>query len=293
MRQELFRLTPLGRTPEQTLVGSNLSRAFAKAQELLSRQAINLRDFIGQRYPREMVERDLAEVEKRKQGFRREGFKREATVFEAIVIDMTNRQPGWFGEGVRAAHTSEFDDVINGVDVVLEIPESGQNVSHLALGVDVTCGERELIGKFLEIRKKIARGELGGVKYSHSSDGELQGELSGIPHVIIGTDGEHLEGLIRAWVNNNTALSRDPIQMTFLAQILLQLETFIKYAESESVKQTEVAARLKQAQSKVQSIFERKQSQIKSTVDYAKQDRLVQAMLTALRSVFSGESLHF
>jgi len=56
---------------------------------------------------------------------------------------------------------------------------------------------------------------------------------------------------------------------------------------------TEVVTRLRQALAKVQSIFERKQSQIKSTVDYAKQDRLVQAMLTALRSVFSGESLHF
>jgi NADPH-dependent 7-cyano-7-deazaguanine reductase QueF-like protein len=160
-----------------------------------------------------------------------------STVFEAVVADQIYFSE-WLGEGADAIVSSKYDDIKNGVDVIVE-RDSEDEMHHLALAIDVTFGQ-DVGYKFDKIKREIDNGKLTEVKYfSHGSDDFGVG-LKNIPRVVIGADINTVKELSEFWVGGDKkALGSHRIQVQILEEIAIQLKTFKRYAES--INETEVA----------------------------------------------------
>ena len=213
-----------------------IEHAYNTAEETLAKNAIDPHDFT-ELYGAENIERDLARVEKKEKGFTVDAPKIYAEVLEAILFDQIGNGD-WFGKGTRAIKTSQYDDYINGSDIILELEEVNRTLSHLSLSVDVTFGTTTEEKKFAMIKKHIDDETLGEIKYFHSERGGFQGKLSRVPQVVIGVEKELLIKLSGLWADkhgrkeeNSEELASHPVQRLIFAEILLQLQTFRIYAE--------------------------------------------------------------
>src|SRR5690606_16988956 len=83
--------------------------------------------------------------------------------------------------------TSEFDDYINGVDLVLEYQRAENPASHIGLGVDVTFSNN-LDKKLTRIKEEIAKGTLASIKYFDSPNSHVRGQLKQVPRGVVGFD---------------------------------------------------------------------------------------------------------
>lgn len=183
-------------------------------------------------YGREVINHDLASVERIKSNFGpADRAKFASEIMEGIIYDQSERS-NWLGPHAHTIKTSEFDDIINGVDLVVEFDEPEMSRRHLALAVDATFGSRNLEKKFSRIKAEIDSGKLGSIKYFRSQNGNYRGELSQVPRVVTGIDQEHLLDLAGIWNQGlNKELAVHPAQRLVLAQIAQQLKTFAAYAE--------------------------------------------------------------
>lgn len=119
-------------------------RAYQKAEKMLRRAAIKPSDFRGkQGYDTTKIESDENEVERREEEFEKRNtpeqkeIKKLATIFETIIYEHAE-QSDWLGPDAFTIKTSRFDDLENGVDTVVEFPESETAATYLALAIDVT-----------------------------------------------------------------------------------------------------------------------------------------------------------
>lgn len=217
-----------------------VEHAYPTADKILTENAIDPRIFTE--YGTTNIEQDISRVEKKEEQYTIEANKVYADVLEAILYDQITNG-GWCGEKASAIKTSQFDDSINGSDIILEIEEIGRTLSHLSLSIDVTFGVTTEEKKFVMIKKKIDAETLGEIKYFHSDRGGFQGKLSKVPQVVIGVDKELLIKLAGLWADkhgkkdeNKETLAEHPVQRLILAEILLQLQTFKMYSENTNKK---------------------------------------------------------
>lgn len=161
--------------------------------------------------------------------FKKETHER-AIIAEAIIADRAEKD-NWFGENCFIALASEYDDVYNHTDLILEFDEEG-GVTRLA--VDVTTAENyeTLEKKRINIRKDIESGKLTSLKYFISEIDDTQGKISGLPRIIINISKEDVKELSELIVNKeNKKLSKHPIQDEILQDVKDQLESELEYAE--------------------------------------------------------------
>jgi hypothetical protein len=152
-------------------------------------------------------------------------------IFEAIIFEQIE-QSNWLGESTTTIQPSEYDDIVNKVDCVVEIEESPTATSHLALAMDVTISGH-FGDKFAHIKKSIDAGELTKIKYFATDAGNFKGEKSLIPSVVIAVDRPTLFSMIKAWTQKDQkALAEHPAQVKILEEIRVQLKEFAQYAES-------------------------------------------------------------
>lgn len=191
-------------------------------------------------YSVDSVQRDLAYVERRKAQFAQSDreklsngltFKEVSQLAEIAEYDLIRgiNLGGWIPQG-RAIKTSEYDDIYNGVDLVIEIGSKESAIGHLGLGVDVSFS-LDLQKKFQRIKDDIDAfdGEdhrLGVVKYFKSKAAGMRGELSGLPRVVTAFDLGVLEDL---------AVKSDDLkghigQALMITEIEKQLTAFQEYA---------------------------------------------------------------
>ncbi len=204
------------------------------------------KDFKGRPYSDADVDIDLAKVAELKQKHRgnetsqsRE-LKKVADLFEALVL-YSAEVAKWFGQSASATKTSEFDDFVNRVDMVVEFRE-GRSPSHLGLAADVTfSSDPQVISKKFDfLRTQIRSGSLAKVKYFHSDFNHFDGQLSKIPEVVIGVSGKMVSELEHLWASGrNNDLTSHRAGVMILRQIEAQLTTFVSYANS--IGQPEVA----------------------------------------------------
>ena len=115
--------------------------------------------------------------------------------------------------------------------MVVETEDADKRFSHLALGLDVTFGSRDLHRKFDTIRAKIESGELGEIKYFNSHSQQMTGRLRRVPMVVIGVEIERVKELGLLWMNRrNKELATHPIQVTLLEECAEQLRAYAAYA---------------------------------------------------------------
>lgn len=146
-----------------------------KKKEKVFADAINEKDFIGEEnYPKEEVEADLKYVKKAEESFRKgkdeelEKVDELAHIFEAITCEQ-GELANWFSQNAMVIKLARYDDIKNGIDLIIEFTDNDEGDSYLALAVDVTfAGFEKLHEKLDKIRNDAEDGKLGYVKYFQS-----------------------------------------------------------------------------------------------------------------------------
>lgn len=159
-------------------------------------EAIDPRSF-GDLYDKSVIEADLLRVSGLEAKFKaeaendpdKEAWDKRGKLFEAIVRDQTEMSD-WMGETARVIVPSRYDDIVGGVDGIVEFDDETSK-THLVLAVDVTESELGLNRKFEKINETIRKGSLSRVKYFRS--GNMRGELTLVPRVVIGADRKSMD----------------------------------------------------------------------------------------------------
>lgn len=202
--------------------------ALEKARTIIHENAINPSDFVNL-YGSENVQRDLKEVASLKKRFETDETQKASEVFEAIVFEQVELS-NWLGDHAETIRTSEFDDIVNGVDLVVEFSEDN-STNHLALGVDVTFGTMSIGKKFDRIRKEIDADNLATVKYFESHG--FKGSLRQLPRVVIGVERDTVIALAGLWSRQEkTKLGNHFVKDILIQEIERQLRTYLVYAQS-------------------------------------------------------------
>lgn len=209
---------------------ANLESAYAKAGFITKAYALNPETFIGKKgFPKEMVERDLADLESRQADYERleTNEYRLAKSFEAALFERINVSR-WFGDRARMIMCSEFDDDENYIDGVLELQDGEGEMSHVGLGIDVTYshGPGE---KFEGIKREIDSGNLSHVKYFRSSDGSYEDTLKYLPRAVVVLDAADATRVVRDW-DQNLPDAESGYRKIILRQLELQLQAYQAYA---------------------------------------------------------------
>jgi hypothetical protein len=145
------------------------------------------------------IERDLDHLNPEDQETLRKGKKRSEAL--EIVITEGISEQRWFGRKARITRTGEFDDVINGVDGVLEFDlGTEEKPERIALAIDASMRS----DYFLASKKMLRniRSVLGvnkhrptKVKYFKSKVNNHKGPLEAVIPVVIGLEGQNCNGL--------------------------------------------------------------------------------------------------
>lgn len=177
-----------------------------------------------------------------------------------IIVVGEGETYNWFGDGVFIVRTTEYDDIKNGVDAVLEIaPKEGEDLGRqtrrLALAIDASMKAEEF-----SIQRKFSRHKeylIGKrppleVKYFCSVADKHKGKLIGLVPVVIGVEGGNVDQLIDLFAQlaalgdapkgdkNARAIYQKkikeaeshPVQVIFLEEIQDQLRHYLKILES-------------------------------------------------------------
>jgi len=181
-------------------------------------------------------------------------------LFEALV-NLLIEENDWLGPNATVIVPSRYDDIINGIDSIVEFEGKHEAKTHLALAMDVTENGSAIEKKLKRIRDSIDRNELSRVKYFQS--GNFTGELNPVARVVVGIEGttvEEIADLVLRLKKSQSATTEDrrsgnmsaaaektkaefkrvreqianhPAQRTVLSEIEEQLEIFHAYAESK------------------------------------------------------------
>lgn len=229
----------------------NIEKARFRTEQLFKKEEIQMEDFVrsedGRRgvYSKEEIEADRQKAAGLKKKFRAEenetqrNLRAQAEVAEGLIFSGA-LQRGWFGTEATPLKTSEFDDYIHGVDLMIEFGAEGslpQNV--LGLMVDVTFAADRNTGaldkKIDRIKKEIEEGHLAGIKYFKSkNDPRFMGQYQDLPRVVIGMERSKVLELATLWVNEDRTheLNAHPVQRMILDQVVAQLKAQADFAES-------------------------------------------------------------
>lgn len=207
--------------------------AYLKAISLLSRDEIKISSF-EDLYGKPRIEEDEAKV-RRLEDAMKEGeipesrrMKQLASVLEAIIHEQ-GELANWFGEDAFTIKTSRYDDIVNGVDEVVQFLESG-SFSFLALGIDVTFS-KNLEKKLQRVKKEILNGELATVQYFEDEENNIRRELKRIPRLVISIDYETVLELAELWLAGKSgALAAHDVQCQILEEIEKQCDLFAAFA---------------------------------------------------------------
>ena len=179
----------------------------------------------------------------------------------------------------QAIKTSEYDDIANGVDLVLEFQDK-HHVNHLGMGIDISFS-RNLTKKFERIKNEIdsydgKENRMGVVKYFNSQKTGMRGELSGLPRVVAALDLGVMEDMAKAPKSMEGHIAKHAI----ITEMEHQLNVFAKYAER---KNPACAERIYTAQNFIKVISTHFDSEEKlARSEYQKNNKIQDAILEGL-----------
>lgn len=155
--------------------------------------------------------------------------------FEGVLLAQMQEKK-WLGENVQILIPTRYDDVINGVDAVIEVENDAQ-YSHLALGVDVASGHASTHKKIEKIFDEIRHGELAQMRYFHSKALGIRGQKDNIRRVIISADRNSAAENISLWMdeqktgNEGDEYFQQRMRIQIYMELMLQLRSFALYAK--------------------------------------------------------------
>lgn len=248
-----------------------VEKAYKRTTDIFKREAVSMDAFKqdgkgGGLYSEQEVEANKEAVRDMKKKFdlqdsienRQKLIK--ATVAEGLIYRGISKY-GWF-PGAKAIKTCEYDDYVNGIDLMAEFGGDGQSPQNvMGLMIDVTFSGRALEKKFARIEQEIEEGHLASIKYFHSKNNpRFMGRFSDVPRVVVGMQHTLVEQLAKQWMSeyeeDEELLLNTPVQRMILEQVLAQLRAQSAYAESLGLEK--VAATLHAEARLVRSIIEKK-----------------------------------
>ena len=219
---------------ERELEGENLERAYQEAMKICQEHSIIPGHFFL--YDPVILRKDAEAVAKIKEKRKKEPYEtrefRKLTAVLETVFFLEAELAEWFGPNAFTIKTSEYDDFINGVDVIIEFyNEDGTSCLTLALDITLASNTGDLRRKLRRAREEIDDAKLARIKYFSSEHSGIRGELKDIPRGVVGIDFKAAVELINLWMNKDSqALASHPIQFQILKQLEIQMEGFENYA---------------------------------------------------------------
>ena len=143
-------------------------------------------------------------------------------------VDMSN----WLGPFATVVHTSKADDILNGVDAVLEFSQESKPTERLALAVDASRSPRSISDKLLRNTDNLL-GVTGShrpqVKY-YESKTFPKGTLYDVVPVVVGLSGENCDRLVSLFgmilkIQETPGPQRTDVQKNNMRQLMQQMET--------------------------------------------------------------------
>ncbi|MFZ2253060.1 MAG: hypothetical protein WAW13_02685 [Minisyncoccia bacterium] len=212
----------------ETSAERGVQAIYERVRKILENGSLDPKNFIDL-YGESNVARDLQTVTRLKAGFERDEAKHMAEVLEAIIYEQIT-QSEWLGPNAETIRPSEYDDFVNGVDLIVEFDDT-ESSRHLALGVDITFGSDTMRKKFTRIRNEIHEDKLAEVKYFESHG--FKGSLKQLPRVVIGVEIDTIVELAGLWIHGSKKeLATHFIKNIISEEIERQLRTFLAYARS-------------------------------------------------------------
>ncbi len=234
-------------------------------------------------YSLEEIQKDMKLIQEIKERFKQnetpEGarFKRISDVFEGVVAEQAE-QNAWFGETVTFYHTSEYDDLVNGVDGVAEFyEEDRENSQHTALSFDVvfSADAQRIFDKLERTRKMIDNGELTEVKYFEDEEGNRKTIKA--PRIVLGSRLSSAENLIDMWgkksPDKNKRLAEHPMQIKLLLESYMQLRHFAEYAQEQD--KNDIALEYAKLSNKIVEILNNEKKELMDKYFYEVSDDIV------------------
>lgn len=264
-----------------------IDKAYERSKQLIEKFGIKIDDFTDL-YSGKGVENDKAEVERLKAEFEKRDtpeqkeFKKMADVLEVILFDLIYNNC-WLGDDATPIKTTEYDDYINKIDLVVEFMKDS-SATYLGLGIDATFSIEKISEKMQKLKENIKRGQLSRVKYFFSEKVGLRGELINLPSVIIAVDKKTILELCEKWQSRDKDLKTNFIQHQIIEQILVQLNLFQKIAEQEGNK------KLAERFESVKNIIEGLKAKNKS-IDSGQRDEAHTALLTTVNQFYKEINL--
>lgn len=186
-----------------------------------------------------------------------------AEYLEALFYEKLGGADGWIPNSF-VYKTSEFDDIKNGIDFVIELEED-----HFGLAIDVTLTNqsKEIISKLKAIQLLIDRGQFQEVKYYESP----QGKQGSVPVAIVALDYKHAVQALKFWADGeDKLLSKHPTRVKAWLETREQFDAFSSYAEAMG--QTEIAKSYKEAISLIQHIIDQNNEDVQKYSELIKKD---------------------
>jgi hypothetical protein len=200
------------------------------------RQSISPLDDFRDIYPELEIQADKKNIERIKREHSEK--TKRAEILEAVLAQQIE-QSDWFGENCRVYPTTEYDDLVNHTDLVVQLEKANGQVISIGLDVTTATDEDKLREKVSWTTREIERGQLSEIKYSQAEEGEsLKHEkLQLASRVIIGTDAEGVTALsemmhdvIKREPGSKARLGQYYLQIEILEEISKQLNFYINYA---------------------------------------------------------------
>ena len=154
-----------------------------------------------------------------------------AIVMEAILLQH-GELSDWFGKDAYTVKTTKFDDIRNGLDLVLSLPPQDNDIQQKRqnIGIDVTFSQRNLAKKLDRAYTEVCEGQLAEVKYYACEDTHEKGTIR-VPRITLAITREHVTELAGLWLNKkNTDIANHAVKGIFLKEIEAQLQFFMSGA---------------------------------------------------------------
>lgn len=183
--------------------------------------SINLDDF-REEGRREDIKIDKEKVRQRKKVLEQIGqrelvpSKKRSMILEALLAEQIEASD-WFGHNANTVIASEFDDLFNSIDLVIEFGSEGEKDIHYnPMGIDVTSTTERIGGKLTKIRDHFKRWGGSRIKYFRSERKNPKSKLKELPRLIIGVEPELIEELGQLWLeaNRHRLEGKNPLKLS-------------------------------------------------------------------------------
>ena len=152
-------------------------------------------------------------------------------ISEGLICYLVN-QGILFGNHARAYKTTDYDDFIHGVDILLKFENSTETI-YAAL--DVTYSY-DLNKKFTRITSELLNNRMAKVNYGMESS---RLEKYQIPKFVLGMSSSNLRELAQRWVNNPSELYKNELIKMLVAETHTQLHHYINFAQRNNISDCE------------------------------------------------------